>query len=321
MIRTRWMWMFGPASLAAIVGCGGGSPPPASAAAAPAPSASTAAAQPPPAATSDVAAAGTTPVEGQDDESMTDVKDHHRHHHHGGFAMFIAMSLDSLGTTPEQDAAIMKIRDDMHAKLLPAHDAEKNVLSVLADGVAAGRVDKAKVVERLATASAGVHDAVADSMNQLHGILTPEQRIALVDKVEAHFKVWSHANTDEEGTTKEGHHGQLTHLAKEIGLSADQEDKIRASFKSSSGASAKHYDGAEGEAHLKAFGAAFEADTFDAKTVTTGGPANAHLAAWGATRMARFYEAVTPVLTPDQRTKLADIIRHHASYKRTQSGT
>jgi hypothetical protein len=80
---------------------------------------------------------------------------------------------------------------------------------------------------------------------------------------------------------------------------------------------AKHYDKAEAEAHLKAFAAAFEADTFDAKTVTTGGPANAHLAAWGAHRMAHFYEAVTPVLTPDQRTKLADIVRHHANYKRT----
>src|SRR5580698_771239 len=212
MIRTRWMWMFGPASLATIVGvvgCGGGTPPAASQTA-PAPSASTAAA-PPPAATSDVAAAGTTPTE-EEDESMADVKEHHRHHHHGGFAMFIAMSLDSLGTTPEQDATIVKIRDDMHAKMQPAHDAEKNLLSILADGVAAGRIDKAKVdtaIEKLATASAAVHDAVADSLNQLHAVLTPPQRVALVEKVEAHFKVWGHANAEEEGTTKEGHHGHL----------------------------------------------------------------------------------------------------------------
>jgi Spy/CpxP family protein refolding chaperone len=313
------MWMIGPALLATAgaVGCGGGSPPPAQAA--PAASGSAAAAAPAP--TSDIAAAGQTPAEGDEDESMADVKEHHRHHHHGGFAMFIAMSLDSLGTTPDQDAQIVKIRDDMHAKLLPAHDAEKNVLSVLADGVAAGRIDKAKVdaaIEKLAAASAGVHDAIADSLNQLHAVLTPEQRVALIDKVDAHFKVWHHANQEEESTTKEGHPGHLAKLAKEIGLSPDQEEKIRASFKTSMGdKNAKHYDKAEAEAHLKAFGSAFEADTFDAKTVTTGGPANAHLAAWGAHRMAHFYEAVTPVLTPDQRTKLADIVRHHANYKRT----
>jgi len=326
MIRTRSMWMLGPALLTTLtmgVGCGGGTPPAASQNA-PAPSAASSAAAPAPVATSDVAAAGTTPAAEEEDESMADLKAHHRHHHHGGFAMFIAMSLDSLGTTPDQDAAIVKIRDDMHAKMQPAHDAEKNVLSILADGVAAGRIDKAKVdaaIEKLAAASAGVHDAIADSLNQLHGILTPQQRIALVDKVEAHFNVWHHANAEEEATTKEGHGGHLAKLAKEVGLSPDQEEKIRASFKSSIGTVKQHYDRSEGDAHLKAFGAAFEADAFDAKTLTTGGPANAHIASWGTTRIARFYEAVTPVLTPDQRTKVADIIRHHANYKRTQNGT
>ena len=90
---------------------------------------------------------------------------------------------------------------------------------------------------------------------------------------------------------------------------------LGASFKASIDKSAKHYDRAEGDAHLKAFGAAFEADTFDAKTVTTAGPANAHLATWGATRMAHFYEAVTPVLTPDQRTKLAEHLREHSGHE------
>jgi Spy/CpxP family protein refolding chaperone len=191
------MWMFALAlpATAGAIGCGGGSPPPAQTATAASDSAAAAPA-PAPAPTSDIAAAGPTPAEGDEDESMADVKAHHRHHHHGGFAMFIAMSLDSLGTTPEQDAQIVKIRDDIHAKLMPAHDAEKNVLSVLADGIAAGRIDKAKVdaaIEKLSTASAGVHDAVADSLNQLHAVLTPEQRLALIDKVEAHFKVWHHA--------------------------------------------------------------------------------------------------------------------------------
>jgi Spy/CpxP family protein refolding chaperone len=254
---------------------------------------------------------------------MADLKEHHRHHHHGGFAMFIAMSLDSLGTTPDQEAAITKIRDDLHSKMQPAHDAEKNVLTVLADGVAKGKVDSAKVdaaIAQLSTASASVHDAVADSLNQLHATLTPPQRIALVDKVEAHFKVWHHVNGEEEGADA-AHPGHLGKLAKELALTPDQVDKIRASFKAKVAASGKHFDPSEAEAHLKAFGTAFEADTFDAKSVTTGGPANAHIATWGALRMAHFYEAVSPVLSPDQRTKLADILRHHANYKRSQNGT
>ena len=33
------------------------------------------------------------------------------------------------------------------------------------------------------------------------------------------------------------------------------------------------------------------------------------MAAWGVTRMVRFYEIVTPLLTPEQRTKLAEHLR------------
>jgi Spy/CpxP family protein refolding chaperone len=306
-IRMRWMRACAPILLAATVGCGGSTPQ----ASAPTGTATT----------SDVAPAGTTPAE-DEDESTADLREHHRHHHHGGFAMFIAMSLDSLGTTPEQSAAITKIQSEMHAKMQPAHDAEKNVLSTLADGIAAGNIDKAKVdtaIAQLSAVAASVHDAVADSLNQLHATLTPPQRAALVDKVEAHFAVWHHANAEDETVDRDAHGGHLGKLAKEVGLSPDQVEKIRASFKSSMGGG--HFDRKEGEEHLKAFGKAFASDPFDAKTLTTGTAANAHMATWGVTRMARFYEAVTPALTPDQRTKVAEALRRHANYKRTQTGT
>jgi Spy/CpxP family protein refolding chaperone len=300
MIRMRWMYTLTPALVLFAAGCASSSPPAASPAGA--------------------TVVGTDTAE--DDEATADLKEHHRHHHHGGFAMFIAMSLDSLGTTPEQNAAIQKIQADMHAKLQPAHDAEKALLLVLADGIAAGQIDQAKVdaaIAQVSTASAGVHDAVADSLNQLHATLNPSQRAALVDKVEAHFDVWHHANTEEEGAEKEGHGGHLEKLAKELSLSPDQVEKTRGSLKASSGGA--HFDKAEGEAHLKAFGTAFASEKFDAKQITTGAAANAHIATWGATRLAHLYEALTPVLTPEQRTKLADALRKHANYKRTQTTT
>jgi Spy/CpxP family protein refolding chaperone len=255
---------------------------------------------------------------------MADLKEHHRHHHHGGFVMFIAMSLDSLGTTPEQNTAIQKIQADLHAKMQPAHDAEKNLLSILADGIATGKIKQAAVdaaIAKLEAAAAGVHDAAAASLNQLHATLTPPQRAALVGKVEAHFNVWHHENAEEESADREAVGGHLGRLTKELGLSSDQVDKIRASFKHPTGHVPSRFDAAEAQAHLKAFGTAFASDTFDAKVLTAGGPANAHIAAWGAGHMARFYGAVLPALTPDQRAKLADSVRRHANYKRTQSET
>lgn len=295
-----------PLMMSAVVGCGSGTPPPGA-----------------PAGSADVAPAGPTPSD-EDDEPMAELKEHHRHHHHGGFAMFVEMSLDSLGTTPDQQAAITKIQSDLRAKMQPAHDAEKVVLSTLAAGVAAGAIDPAKVdaaIAQLSAAAAGVHDAVVDSLNQLHATLTPPQRLALVQKVEAHFHVWRDANSEDEPVTRDTRGGHLGALAKELGLAPDQVEKIRANFKASMGSLPAHYDSTEGEAQARAFASAFTSDTFDARTLTAAGAANAHIAVWGATRMAHFYEAAAPALTPDQRLKLADLLHRHAYYTQPQPGT
>ncbi len=311
MIRMTWVRGFAPLLLAAAIGCGGSSPPVAS-------TAEGAATPAAPSTPTDVAIAETAgPAE--DDESTADLTEHHRHHHHGGFAMFIAISLDSLGTNPEQSAAIAKIQGELYQRMAPAHDAEKAVLLTLADGIAAGNIDQAKVdaaIAQLAQSSAGLHNAVADLLNELHNVLTPPQRIALVDKLQAHFEVWHRENSSDESAERDAHGGQLAKLAKDLGLSAAQVEAVRSSFKTRM-AAAHRFERAEGDAHLKAFEAAFESDSFDAKTLTTGGPVNAHMAEWGVRRMAHLYAAVSPVLTPDQRTKLAEQLRRHANYKHT----
>jgi hypothetical protein len=78
------------------------------------------------------------------------------------------------------------------------------------------------------------------------------------------------------------------------------------------------FDPKKGEAHVHAFSTAFAGDSFDAKSVKSN--ANGHLASGGATRMALFYETVTPLLTPEQHTKLAEHLREHASYQSAASG-
>ena len=142
------------------------------------------------------------------------------------------------------------------------------------------------------------------------------QRTALVDKVEAHLEVWHHTNSEDEAATKDAHGGHLGHLAKDLAVAPIRSSGLRSGFTTSI-RTAKKYDRAEADAHFKAFAAAFASDTFDAKSMTTGGATNAHMATWGITRMVHLYKALTPVLTPEQRTKLAADIRSHANYKRT----
>jgi Spy/CpxP family protein refolding chaperone len=151
-------------------------------------------------------------------------------------------------------------------------------------------------------------------LNQLHSVLNPAQRMALVDKVEAHWEVWKEANASAGDPAEKPEHGRLETLTRELSLSPDQVDKIKARLKTAGEVGPK-FDPEKVTAHLTALGNAFEADTFDAKALGPGEGVSSHMATWATTGMARFYEAVAPVLTPDQRTKLAERIREHATHK------
>jgi Spy/CpxP family protein refolding chaperone len=236
--------------------------------------------------------------------------------------MFIAMAIDTLGLDPAKKTAVEKIQTDLQAKMGPARDAERDLLSTLADGVSTGKIDNAKVdaaVAKVATASAAIHAATADSLTQLHDALAPVERAALVDKVKAHWEVWHKVNADEKANAKE----KGTHLAKLtelLTLTPDQVDKITTALATDTPVTPQT-DPKPVDAYIQAFGAAFVADKFDPKSLNTAATASAgHLARHGGARMARFYEAVTPVLTPDQRTKLAAHMRERLNDQHATSG-
>ncbi len=241
--------------------------------------------------------------------------EHHRYHHHGGVTLLIALSLDTLGVSPEQQAAVEKVRSDLHARMEPARRAEQILVTTLADGLAAGNVDLASVdaaVAQVTAAAATVHDASADALNELHRVLTPPQRAALVDKVESHWAVWQKANAEESGPTYPND-GHLAMLAMSLDLTTDQVHRIRAGLGEGM-KSLPRFDPQEIAAHLHAFGDAFRSEKFDARTLTTANAVNAHMVGWGAAHLAHFVETVSPVLTPDQRTTFAERLREHATH-------
>jgi Spy/CpxP family protein refolding chaperone len=251
----------------------------------------------------------------EDDQATVELNEHHTHHH-GGFIGFVVAAIETVGVTPEQQAALDKIKADFKAKVEPVRVANAAVMGVLADGIAAGNIDQAKVDAALAgvaTAAGQVHGATVDALNQLHAMLTPEQRTALVDKIEAHWSIWKGSNAGDQATDNARADGHLAHLAQEIGLAGDQVDKVRANLAALAPASRGPFDSAAGEAHMKAFATAFVAAQFDAKTLTTADPANTKIASWGSARMVRFYQALTPVLTADQRAKVSATLREHAN--------
>ena len=265
-------------------------------------------------ATSTAAAAASASAKAEAEEAAAaeeaggELRRHHRHHHHGGVAMFIHMAIDSLGLDADKKAKVEKIQTDLHAKMAPAREAGRNVLTIVADGVAAGKIDDAKLKDALAKqdkAAGQVHAAVSDALNQLHEALSPAERAALVDKVKAHAEVWKKVSHEEEhGAHEKGTH--LGHLKEQLGLTADQVEKISAALKKDA---PPKPDLKDVDAHLKAFEEAFVGEKFDAKTLKTADAANTAISKTGTGRMVRFYTIVTPLLTPEQRTKLAEHLR------------
>ncbi len=252
------------------------------------------------------------------DEAMAGLLEHHRYHHHGGVTLFIAMSLDTLGVADAKRAAVQKIQADLRAHLQPALAADQKLVATLADGVAASNVDGAKVDAALSdvvVAAGLVRDASTDALNQLHALLDPAERAALIDKVEAHWAVWQSANAEDNATTTSDE-SHLAVLASDLGLSdaqvANAEQRLGPTLQP-----ATRVNAPEMSASIKKFGDAFRGESFDAHTFTAeSGPngADARMAGWGAAYLAHLIEALSPELTPEQRTKLSERLRAHAGH-------
>ncbi|HZL16725.1 MAG TPA: Spy/CpxP family protein refolding chaperone [Polyangia bacterium] len=256
-----------------------------------------------------------TPASADGDEYASGLMEHHRYHH-GGVTHFIAMSLETLGVAPEQQAAIDKIRTELGSAMAPERTAEEKLLATLADGLAGANLDAAGVgaaVAQVAKAAAAVHDDSAGALNQLHAVLTPPERAALVDKVDAHWAIWQKENAEEVPAPNNTESGHLATLASDLDLTADQVEKIRAAFAGEAKAGPP-IDRQEIAAHVHAFDDAFRSETFDARLLTTGTAANTGLTNWGAAHLAHVVETLAPLLTPDQRATLASKLREHATH-------
>lgn len=247
------------------------------------------------------------------EQAATELREHHRHHHRGGVTQLIAMSLGTLDVDDASSARVDKLHDELRACMEPAGAIEKKLLVALADGVAAGAVVSAEVDAALAersAAAAAAQDCSVEVLKQLHAILTPMERAALVDRVEANYKVWRQVNHEAEmGRRDKG--GRLADLAHELNLTADQVEKTSAALDAALARRADEFDAAKAEALVQAFTTAFVGASFEARSLTTN--ANALLSAHGERQMLLFYETVTPFLTPEQRTQLAEHLRDHAS--------
>jgi Spy/CpxP family protein refolding chaperone len=240
-----------------------------------------------------------------------------RTHHRAGVTQFIALSLDTLAADHAKRSQIEKYQSDLHACMQSAGLVEKGLLLTLADGVAIGAIATAAIdaaIAQLNTAAAAAHECSADTLNQLHALLSPAERAVLADRVQAHWRLWRFVNHEAEpGGRERG--GRLAEIASELRLTEEQIETISADLHVALAGLFADFDPLMPQAHVRAFAVAFVSETFDAGLFTEN--ANAQLATHAGRLMALFYATVAPRLTPEQRLILAGHLRDHANHQLT----
>lgn len=206
-------------------------------------------------------------------------------------------------------ASLVSAANDRHVKAQPAH---KDVMLALADQVEKGNIDEAALQTKIDAAKAQMTSVAAEdrkAVQRVHDMLDADQRTALVDALEAkrHERFGSHEGQHE---GRMGHMGGFGMMGKELNLSADQKAKIHEAMQ----ADMKSYK-AQGDVkhergqHANPFDA-FKADTFDVEKAF---PAHEGDRMMGGA--IHFAKVAVPILTHEQRTTAAKILRDRADMK------
>jgi Spy/CpxP family protein refolding chaperone len=228
--------------------------------------------------------------------------------------------------------AIDKLRDGAGE-----HPRDPALHAALAESVRAGSIDKAAIEAKLGKAQGGMEEhkaRMAEALTTLHATLTKEQRRALVDAISAKMEEKGARGPkgdrdgegrrgpkgDGEGRGRKGERGgwgdhgmkggPLGHMLRDLNLTEEQRSKIDAALEANRPSEADMEEKKEvfeaKRAEMKARIEGFAADSFDAKAflagdVKKGRNPKAHL-----DRMVTSLSAILPILTPEQRTSLAD---------------
>ena len=223
---------------------------------------------------------------------------------------------DALGDVPltaSQRTQIEKLAADAQARHADASAAHKDLMLTIAAQVDAGAIDRQALQPKLdAVTAALVKAQPADraSFEQLHALLSADQRAAFVDALTARI-----------GDPEEKMHGAhpLKQWAEDLKLTDDQRTQIRAALHDKfhgAHAAVGHAEGGElpwaGDHHGAKVLAAFKQDRFVMDEVAP--PKDlSQMASKMSEHFLGLAETVLPLLTPEQRSLAASKIREKAN--------
>jgi len=218
---------------------------------------------------------------------------------------------DALGDvplTPSQRVAVEKLATDTEARHADAHAARRDLVLAVAAQVQAGQIDRAALQPKIDALVAGLQKAQpADraAFEQLHAILTADQRTAFVDALQARIG-------ERVGQVRDRH--PLKQWAEDLGLTDEQRSQIKDAMKEQRKASAGGHEGAlwaEAKEHGAKVMGAFKQERFVMDEVSPAMDVAAK-ARKMSEHMLGVAQVALPVLTPQQRAIAAQKLRDRA---------
>jgi Spy/CpxP family protein refolding chaperone len=236
---------------------------------------------------------------------VSDLASQRHRHSCGGALVPLAVTLDALSLPAERRVQIARIALDLVAKMRREDQAGNAVLTLLARGVSATKIDRQQVeaaLAKLATASAAVHEAAPQALNELHALLAPSERKALATTLDGRRSLWTEVSL--------GARNDDQTLADDLGLTDNQREKVSDDLPLLAKSPAERE--AEIEAFQRAFHESFANDVFEARTLPGAAGANGWKIEWSAADLAHFCEDLNPLLSIQQRRALIGVLRRHS---------
>lgn len=228
----------------------------------------------------------------------------------------LVADLAQVGIKPEQKPAIDAIEADLEKLGDATKEGRTQLANDIAEGAAAGKLDKAKIdadVKKLVQAADSTVASMQDAANKLHKTLDAAQRKKLVELIRSKGKEREEHMKGQMGEHEKGEHGRMDKMGEQLGLTPEQREKLKtkleAGMKPEMAKMKEHHEGMQ--KRIKAMGDAFETEKFDAKKAGVGEHAG-DMAKMMVNGRIHFVEAMLSVLTPEQRSKFAEHVRSHA---------
>lgn len=220
----------------------------------------------------------------------------------------VADALGDVPLTAAQRATVEKMATDTETRHAAARAAHKDLMLAVAGQVQAGAIDRTALAPKLAaivSAMQAAQPADRAAFEQLHALLSPDQRVAFVDAMEARAG-------ERKGAMHDKH--PLQQWAADLQLTDDQKTQIHAAMKQRWQAAGHDGPGgpmAEHHQQGKQMLAAFTKDRFVMDEVSPPKDVAAH-AQHMADHMLGLAEVALPILTPQQRALAAQKLRDRA---------